>query len=405
MSCIDKIMAFPGDVGLYYHVIGDAEAPVLRGADLPLIAASVIKIPIMVTAFRDFAAGTLDPEEIVEILPEMKMPSCGALSYMHDGLRVTVMDLVTLMIILSDNTATNILIDRLTPAHVNDTMAALGIPGICLRRRLFEPALSARGIQNTITARGVGTLLERTWGDFLYNVYIFFGLIMTVIGAFLLYFITGNDYGPLFTTYYVSLSIFLGFAMTFPDQQLLFMFVFPIKIKYLALVDIIYLLYEIITYFRYGISYGLPVLVMIVSSLASTILFFLMTRRSGRFSRKRQRDFRNAMNGRGGPWGSGRAGQGSGHSGAGWGRTGQSGAGAGTSGMGGNSYGAPGGRPYEKVDRHTFAGNGQRMAVHHCAVCGRTELDDPDLEFRFCSKCSGNYEYCQDHLYTHIHVQ
>ncbi len=161
MSCIDKIMAFPGDVGLYYHVIGDAEAPVLRGADLPLIAASVIKIPIMVTAFRDFAAGTLDPEETVEILPEMKMPSCGALSYMHDGLRVTVMDLVTLMIILSDNTATNILIDRLTPAHVNDTMAALGIPGICLRRRLFEPALSARGIQNTITARGVGTLLER----------------------------------------------------------------------------------------------------------------------------------------------------------------------------------------------------------------------------------------------------
>ena len=251
----------------------------------------------------------------------------------------------------------------------------------------------------------LGTLLERTWGDFLYNVYIFFGLIMTVIGAFLLYFITGNDYGPLFTTYYVSLSIFLGFAMTFPDQQLLFMFVFPIKIKYLALVDIIYLLYEIITYFRYGISYGLPVLVMIVSSLASTILFFLMTRRSGRFSRKRQRDFRNAMNGRGGPWGSGRAGQGSRHSGAGWGRTGQSGAGAGTSGMGGNSYGAPGGRPYEKVDRHTFAGNGQRMAVHHCAVCGRTELDDPDLEFRFCSKCSGNYEYCQDHLYTHIHVQ
>ncbi len=41
---------------------------------------------------------------------------------------------------------------------------------------------------------------------------------------------------------------------------------------------------------------------------------------------------------------------------------------------------------------------------HRCAVCGRTELDDPTLEFRFCSKCDGNYEYCQDHLYTHKHV-
>ena len=44
-------------------------------------------------------------------------------------------------------------------------------------------------------------------------------------------------------------------------------------------------------------------------------------------------------------------------------------------------------------------------AKHRCAVCGRTELDDPNLEFRYCSKCHGNYEYCQEHLFTHIHVQ
>ena len=224
----------------------------------------------------------------------------------------------------------------------------------------------------------LGTLLERTWGDFLYNVYIFFGLIMTVVGAFLLYFITGRDYGPMFTTYYVSLSIFLGFAMTFPDQQLLFMFIFPIKIKYLALIDLIYLAYEVITYFRYGAAYGLPVLVMIICSLASTILFFFMTRQYSRFSpkeRKRQKDFRRAMSG-GGPYGTqNRPGQGQAQH-----RT-----------------------PGEKIDRHTFGG--QKIAVHRCAVCGRTELDSPDLEFRFCSKCNGNYEYCQDHLYTHMHVQ
>jgi hypothetical protein len=42
---------------------------------------------------------------------------------------------------------------------------------------------------------------------------------------------------------------------------------------------------------------------------------------------------------------------------------------------------------------------------HRCAVCGRTELDGDDLVFRYCSKCNGNYEYCQDHLFTHEHVK
>lgn len=160
MCSFDQITNFPGDVGFYARYLGDERLWVYN-PDLPLIAASVIKVPIMVTAFRDMASGRLDPEGVVRILPEMKQPSCGALTYMHDGLEVTMMDLITLMIILSDNTATNILIDRLTPAHVNETMEALGIPGICLRRRLFEPRLSAQGIQNTVTARGIGVLLER----------------------------------------------------------------------------------------------------------------------------------------------------------------------------------------------------------------------------------------------------
>ncbi len=163
MTIFDRIRAFPGDVGFYFRRLNGSGPALLHNPDLPLIAASVIKVPIMVTAFRDALAGALDLNETVAILPEMKMPSCGALTYMHDGLEVTLLDLVTLMIILSDNTATNIMIDRLTPDRVNRTMEELGIPGICLRRRLFEPELSARGIQNTVTARGVGTLLEKMY--------------------------------------------------------------------------------------------------------------------------------------------------------------------------------------------------------------------------------------------------
>lgn len=160
MRCFDAVRAFPGNVGLYYRALGGEEVET-HNPDLPLVAASVIKIPIMVTAFRDIAAGRLDENEIFSIKHGDKMPSCGALTYMHDGLEVTLSDLITLMIILSDNTATNLLIDRLTPDHVNRTMEALGIPGIALRRRLFDMELYERGINNTVTARGVGTLLER----------------------------------------------------------------------------------------------------------------------------------------------------------------------------------------------------------------------------------------------------
>ena len=160
MSTLDAIRRFPGDVGYYMRRLDGSEAAE-HNADLPLRAASVIKVPIMVAAFRAIRAGQLDPDEEVVVPPSEKKPSCGALTYMHDGLRVTVMDLITLMIILSDNTATNLMIDRLGIDGVNAAMDALGVPGICLRRKLFDPQAAARGLENTVTARGVGALLER----------------------------------------------------------------------------------------------------------------------------------------------------------------------------------------------------------------------------------------------------
>jgi hypothetical protein len=48
---------------------------------------------------------------------------------------------------------------------------------------------------------------------------------------------------------------------------------------------------------------------------------------------------------------------------------------------------------------------GSGITKHKCAICGRTEKDDPTLTFRYCSKCAGSYEYCQDHLFTHNHVR
>lgn len=217
----------------------------------------------------------------------------------------------------------------------------------------------------------LGSVLENTWGDFLYNVYILLGLITTIIGAFIIYFIYGSELFlaadasgyAIISTYYISMSIFLGFAMTFPEQQMLFMFIIPLKIKYLAYADIVLLIYEIVTS-------RLPLLTGIVigSSLAATAIFYFLFKgysgRGNRKQRKRRAEFRKA------------AGMGS-----------------------GNLFN----RSNDRGQQTRGAGPRQIMK-HKCAVCGQTE-SNPALEFRFCSKCNGNYEYCQEHLFTHKHVQ
>ena len=159
MEWMERVRQTPGKVGVYYRPL-DGES-VGFNEDLPLIAASVIKLPVMVEAVRCIEVGELDPDERVTVPPEAKLPSCGALTYLHDELTVTAMDLITLMIILSDNTATNLLIDRLDMEAVNRTMAELDIPGIALRRKLFDAEQSRRGVENTVTARGIGLLLTR----------------------------------------------------------------------------------------------------------------------------------------------------------------------------------------------------------------------------------------------------
>lgn len=159
MEWMNRLRATQGKVGFWTKPL-DGEATGFN-EDLPLVAASVVKVPVMVEAFRQFRAGLLDPDEQVTIRPEDRMPSCGALTYLSDKVRPTLMDLTTLMIILSDNTAANLMIDRVGVDAVNRTMEERGVPGICLRRKFFQPQLAALGVTNTVTARGCGVLLEK----------------------------------------------------------------------------------------------------------------------------------------------------------------------------------------------------------------------------------------------------
>lgn len=157
---IDKrVRSLPGHIGAYLlnTITGEEYA---YQADEPIEAASVIKLTVMAEAFRQFEAGLLDPSEAVTVRPEDKLPSCGALSYMHDGVVVTLLDLVTLMIILSDNTATNLLIDRLGMDEINAMIDGLGLTGTRLNRKLFMPELARKGVKNFVSARDMGMLLK-----------------------------------------------------------------------------------------------------------------------------------------------------------------------------------------------------------------------------------------------------
>lgn len=207
----------------------------------------------------------------------------------------------------------------------------------------------------------IGTSLERTWGTFYYNLYIFMGMLFTAIGAFIIMGIafifpdkTIGVYGAetyfnaaslMYSTYYISMSIFLGFAATYPNVQVLLMFILPIKVKWLGFA------YGAIIAYDFFMS-GFVGKIVIFASLLNFIVFFAITRRN----------FMVHMS------------------------------------------------PTEVKRRHDFQREVKKAktvnnARHKCAICGRTSDEYPELEYRFCSKCNGNYEYCQDHLFTHNHVK
>ena len=148
-----------GKTALYAKNLVTGET-VSRRAGESFLAASVIKLAVLSECFARMESGELSPNQTFTIRKEDKFPSCGALTYMHDGLTVTLEDLYTLMIILSDNTATNLLIDLLGIDCINRRMEALDCAGFRLNRRLFDSEASARGLENYIVPEDVGKLLE-----------------------------------------------------------------------------------------------------------------------------------------------------------------------------------------------------------------------------------------------------
>ena len=123
-------------------------------------SASVIKVPMMVDLFCLRDEGRLSFDEVVTLRAEYKVEGSGALKELHAGLELTVLDLIILMIVQSDNTAANMLIDRIGMESVNERMRGFGFEKMTLARRMYEWEAQAKGFENVCTPSEIATLLE-----------------------------------------------------------------------------------------------------------------------------------------------------------------------------------------------------------------------------------------------------
>lgn len=154
-----RLDALPGDKSVYFKNLKSGET-YLYNVDAALNAASVIKLPVMVEAFRAACAGEIDWEERIPITDKDILPSCGVLNVLRGIDSMSVRNLTELMIVVSDNTAANLLIKRLGMDRINGTLRALGLERTALRRLLFDQKAAGQGIRNTVAMREIGRLLE-----------------------------------------------------------------------------------------------------------------------------------------------------------------------------------------------------------------------------------------------------
>lgn len=151
-----------GQVGFYYKNLITGETLGYREND-SFLAASVIKLPVFMCISKWCAEGKASMEERIRVKNEDKLPICGALTLFTDEPLVDIRTLCSLMISLSDNTATNLLIRRFGIEAYQKEFLQIGLKHTVLNRLLFDPEASARGLQNRIVPAEMGMLLEKIY--------------------------------------------------------------------------------------------------------------------------------------------------------------------------------------------------------------------------------------------------
>lgn len=200
----------------------------------------------------------------------------------------------------------------------------------------------------------IASMLEREWGTAKFNLFYFGGALLSVVLGLLLGWAQLEltyTYVVMDLSYYLNLSIFLILATIFGEMRVLLFFVVPIKMKWLAIIDVVFIVVGAVSDIRAG--YWMVALV----PLASIINYFVFT--WGFWAMKlgivRRRADPQVIN-------------------------------------------------FKRAQKQAQKAQQAQTWRHKCSVCGVTDADDPDMEFRYCSKCDGYHCYCANHINNHIHI-
>lgn len=199
----------------------------------------------------------------------------------------------------------------------------------------------------------LGRAMEHLWGTLRFNLFYFTGIIMMDVYCML--------FGGRADVTYLNLSLFLSYATLYPDAGFLLFFIIPVKAWIFALVDLAMVIYGLIVY-------PFPYNLFSVISLANYFLFFgkdvlnvipLSWRiKIARFFKKTPPSAQPKV------------------------------------------------VPFAKIEvKKVPVQQAKPSYTHRCTVCGRTDVSNPELEFRYCSKCNGYFCYCEDHISNHTHVE
>ena len=210
----------------------------------------------------------------------------------------------------------------------------------------------------------IGSSLEKQWGTAKFTCYYIGGMFFTLLGASIVSLLTGYSI-QVHGASYVNFAMFMAFAMLWPDAQVLLFFIIPVRIRYLAYLDAGLFALSIIGYIARGRWFYaiLPVMALLnfVIFFWPELLRFLKVERVVVQSRASR--FRGAASDR---------------------RAAQS-------------------RSAETQRRTNNARQQASGGLRKCAVCGRTNETNPELDFRYCSRCAGYHCFCSDHIFSHVH--
>lgn len=238
--------------------------------------------------------------------------------------------------------------------YLTETTSSYGLYGILL------------AVINVYFYHWLGQVLEQAWGTLRLNIYYFSGILMLSLAGVLAELIF-PAYGSYFRSYisasYVNISLFIAVATMIPEQQVYLFGFIPIRMRWLALVDLILTSLQVytgvMTALSLGSTYGMTLfwvgLFYAQFPMLGLANYFL------HFGRNVSRLFRRST----------------------------------------PVYRKP---PVQAVPNPSGNSGTQRSYRHKCTVCGRTDTDCPGLEFRYCSKCKGYFCYCIEHISNHTHV-